>query len=258
MLRYRVGRAILLHSRDASSSKFYDQVFAWSSTAGISILDTVNNAVAASQDTIHEQIVTITSLPLEGPIKDATGATITSITPANSGAAVTGLALALEGVGKIQMNATDVDGILAWQDLYLWGCYVRATEAGIRLASGSTFAASNIFNYVMSNLEFDNPSSTTLAVVGGVGVSDDGSSLVSSTTTGSIILNALSQGTGAIVSVSGSGSFNPATDPVIVGSIANSAITPNAIAANAITAAKIAPDALTEIRKDPRPTIETN
>jgi hypothetical protein len=242
----------------ASSSTFFDQVFAWSSTSGISILDTVNNAVAASQDAIHEQIVGITSLPLEGPIKDATGATITSITPANSGAAVTGLALALEGVGKIQMNATDVDGILAWQDLYLWGCYVRATEAGIRLASGSTFSASNIFNYVMSNLEFDNPSSTTLAVVGGVGTSADGSSLVSSTTTGSIILNALSQGTGAIVSVSGSGSFNPTTDPVIVGSIQANAITPNAIAANAITAAKIAPDALTEIRKDPRPTIDTN
>jgi hypothetical protein len=245
-------------SGNASSSKFYDQVFAWSSTAGISILDTVSNAVVASKDAIHEQIVALSSLPLEGTIKDATGAIITSITPANSGAAVTGLALALEGVGKIQMNATDVDGILAWQDLYLWGCYVRATEAGIRLASGSTFSASNIFNYVMSNLEFDNPSSTTLAVVGGVGTSADGSSLVSSTTTGSIILNALSQGTGAIVSVSGSGSFNPATDPVIVGSIQANAITPNAIAANAITAAKIAPDALTEIRKDPRPTIETN
>jgi hypothetical protein len=242
----------------ASSSTFFDQVFAWSSTSGISILDTVNNAAAASQDAIHEQIVGITSLPLEGPIKDATGVTITSITPANSGAAVTGLALALEGVGKIQMNATDVDGILAWQDLYLWGCYVRATEAGIRLASGSTFAASNIFNYVMSNLEFNNPSSTTLAVVGGVGTSSDGSSLVSPTTTGSIVLNALSQGTGAIVSVSGSGSFNPATDPVIVGSIQANAITPTAIAANAITAAKIAPDALTEIRKDPRPTIDTN
>jgi hypothetical protein len=245
-------------SGNASSSKFYDQVFAWSSTAGISILDTVNNAVAASQESIHEQIVAITSLPLEGPIKDATGATITSISPANSGAAVTGLALALEGVGKIQMNATDVDGILAWLDLYLWGCYVRATEAGIRLASATTFAASNIFNYVMTNLEFTNPTSTPLAIVGGVGTSSDGSSLVSSTTTGSIILNALSQGTGAIVSVSGSGSFNPATDPVIVGSIQANAITPSAIAANAITAAKIAPDALTEIRKDPRPTIETN
>jgi hypothetical protein len=245
-------------SGNASSSKFYDQVFAWSSTAGISILDTVNNAVAASQEAIHEQIVAITSLTLEGPIKDATGAIITSISPANSGAAVTGLVLALEGVGKIQMNATDVDGILAWLDLYLWGCYVRATEAGIRLASATTFAASNIFNYVMTNLEFTNPTSTPLAIVGGVGTSSDGSSLVSSTTTGSIILNALSQGTGAIVSVSGSGSFNPATDPVIVGSIQANAITPSAIAANAITAAKIAPDALIEIRKDPRPTIDAS
>jgi hypothetical protein len=110
----------------------------------------------------------------------------------------------------------------------------------------------------MTNLEFTNPTSTPLAIVGGVGTSSDGSSLVSPTTTGSIILNALSQGTGAIVSVSGSGSFNPTTDPVIVGSIQANAITPNAIAANAITAAKIAPDALIEIRKDPRPTIDAS
>jgi hypothetical protein len=240
-------------SGNASSSKFYDQVFAWSSTAGISILDTVNNAVAASQEAIHEQIVAITSLPLEGLIKDATGAIITSISPANSGAAVTGLALALEGVGKIQMNATDVDGILAWLDLYLWGCYVRATEAGIRLASATTFAASNIFNYVMTNLEFTNPTSTPLAIVGGVGTSSDGSSLVSSTTTGSIILNALSQGTGAIVSVSGGGGATPADiwgysgGRTITGMSAG-AITAAAIATDAIDADAIAADAITEIQ----------
>lgn len=188
----------------ASCSQFYDQVFAWSTTAGISILDTVNNAVASSQDTIHQQLVSISSIQLEGAVIDSTGASITSVTLPDDGSTVSGLAIALEGTGKVQINANDNNGFITWQELYLWGCYIRSTEAGIRLSSANTLFSASIYNYTFNNLEIDNISFIALQVVGGIGRSADGSSLVSSTTTGPVILNAVSQGTGAIVTTGGS------------------------------------------------------
>lgn len=195
----------------ASCSEFYDEVFAWSAIAGIPVIDVVDNTVAASQDSIHERLVAETTLTLEGEIRDASGAKISSITLPDDGSMVSGLAFALEGVGKIQVNADDANGILSWQELYLWGCWVRSTSAGIRLASATTFVAINIFNYTISNLEFDNISSTQLKIVGGIGRSADGSDMIAAGS-GSIIPNAVSQGTGAEVSVSGSGGLTSAQD----------------------------------------------
>jgi hypothetical protein len=237
-------------SGNASCSKFFDQVFAWSATSGITIPDVVNNTIAVSQDSIHEQIVALSEILLGGSIQSASGTFINSISPADSGQSVSGLSLALEGVGRIQMNANDADGILAWQDLYLWGCYVRATEAGIRLASANTFIASDIFNFVFENLEFDNTGSVPLAIVGGVGRSADGTSVIASGS-GSIALNALSQGTGAISSSSGGGGATAADiwahgTRTITGTTA-SAITAASIATDAIDADALATDAITEI-----------
>lgn len=189
----------------AACSSFYDQVFAWSTSAGITILDTVNNAVASSQDTIHQQLVAISSINLEGAVIDSTGASITSVTLPDDGSTVSGLTIALEGTGKVQINANDANGFITWQELYLWGCYIRSTQAGIRLSSANTLTASSIYNYTFNNLEIDNISSTVLQIVGGIGRSSDGSSLVSSTTTGAVILNAVSQGTGALITTGGGG-----------------------------------------------------
>lgn len=188
---------------DASCSIFYDQIFAWSSVAGITIIDTIDNTVEASQDAIHERLVAIPSITLAAEIEDATGAISDTYSLTSDGSTVTGLSLALEGRGKVQVNSDDTDGILLWQTLYLWGKYICSTESGIRLASSTSFVAKDIFTYSFLYLEFDNTSTTQLLVVGGIGMSADGSNPIS-TTSNSIILNAVSQGNGAIVPV-GSG-----------------------------------------------------
>lgn len=187
----------------AKSSNFYDDVYAWNSTSGIVLVETIDADDPASQDAIHERLVSITTLPLPGEIENASGIKINSVTLANDGSAVSGLSFALEGTGLIQVNAEDVDGILPVQDLYLWGKYIVSTEEGIRLASGTTFTALDILNYRIFRVEIDNSSSTQLKLVGGALTSADGGNMIASTST-SVIPNALSQGVGAIVPV-GSG-----------------------------------------------------
>lgn len=176
-----------------TASEFFDSIYGWSSTAGVSIPDTIN--ASALPDTIHNQIINITTIQL--PVSGAQ-------TPTNDGSTVSGLSFALEGTGKIQINANDSDGILLTQDIYAWGVYITSTAAGIRLASSDTFTASDLFNYTIKNLEFDNTGTIPLRIIGGRLTSSDGSTPIASSTSASIFPNVELIGTGAVVTAGGS------------------------------------------------------
>ncbi len=196
------------NSGTTTATPLYQQTFSWSSTAGIADPQSIN--VATEADETHERIVGLSNIELEGPIENASGTLITAINPASDGSTLDSgsggpYGFALEGRGKIQINASDSDGISNWQDLYIWGKYVTSTQSGIRLVTATTFSAVDVFNFRFDNLEFDNTSSTTLYIVGGNGRSADGSNFVASTTTGSIVPNALAQGTGAVIETGTSG-----------------------------------------------------
>lgn len=188
------------NSGTVTATPLYQQIFSWSTASGIA--DPQAISVATEVDETHDRIIGLSNIELEGPIENASGTFITSINPASDGSSLDTsnsgpYSFALEGRGRIQINANDSDGISNWQDLYIWGVWVSFTEMGIRLVEPTTFSAVDVFNFRFANIEFDNTSSTTLFIVGGNGRSSDGSNFVASTTTGSIVPNALAQGTGA-------------------------------------------------------------
>lgn len=188
----RVKARYWQNSSGCTASEFFDQVYVWSSTGGVTIADEVS--VAALPDSIHNRIISISTLEL--PVSG-------SVAPTSDGSGVSGLTFALEGTGKIQINANDADGVLLIQDLYAWGVYISSTEAGIRLASASTFVADDLFNYQVMNLEFDNTGTIPLRIIGGRLVDDSGATPIASSTSASIFPNVELSGTGAIVSGGG-------------------------------------------------------
>jgi hypothetical protein len=199
------------NSSTTTSSPLYIQEFAWSATSGIVDPQVVDAAVEA--DSIHEQIIAASSVNFPGPIQNASGTDVTSLSPSNDGSALDAsnsgpFSFLLEGGnGRAQINSDDADGLVLWQDLYVWGVFVASTAPGIRLVTSTTYNAVDIFNFIFDNLEIDNTSSTELNLVGGNGRSLDGSTLKATPQTGSggVNLNALSLGTGAITETGTSG-----------------------------------------------------
>lgn len=190
----RVKARYWQNSSGCTASEFFDNVYSWSGTSGITIADTVS--VTAIPDAIHNRIIDITqiTLPVSG-----------DQTPASDGSTVTGLSFALEGTGRIQINANDADGVLLIQDVYIWGVYITSTQAGIRLASSDTFVATDLFNYIVRNLELDNTGSIPLKIIGGRLNDQTGGTPIASTTSASIFANVEAIATGAIVETSSGG-----------------------------------------------------
>ncbi len=195
------------NSGTTTATPLFIQRFTWSATAGVSDPQVVN--VSSEVDTIHNRIISLTNLELDGEIKNASGVGVTSVTPTNDGSSLSSVyGLVLEGGGgRLQVNSNDSDGIAIWQDLYAWGVFVTSTESGIRLVNADTFTAVNLRTFDLKNLQFDNISSTPLAIVGGIARTIDGSSLLAQPQTGSggIAFNALALGTGATVETGVSG-----------------------------------------------------
>jgi hypothetical protein len=175
------------NSGTCRASNMIDNFYSWNESTGLRIIDVVSGTAEGSADTLHNTLIDATSLVLpDGSI----------ITPVNDGSTITSLSYALEGVGRVQINASETDGQMEVQNLYLWGVFASSTAAGIRIIGANTFYAENIFSFVVENLEFDNISSTPLVLRGGLIKTPDGSSFVSPSTTGSIIANMDASGTG--------------------------------------------------------------
>ena len=185
----------------ATATPLSIQEFLWSSTAGINDPVVVNPAIELNE--VHEDIVASTSVQLGGRIKNASGTVVTELTAANDGSTLDAsnggpYSFGLEGGGgRVQVNASDADGLSLWQDIYIWGVWVSSTAPGIRLINDDTSVAITANNFVFANFEIDNTSSTRLNIVGGNATSADGSSLIAPTQTGvgGINPNALSLGT---------------------------------------------------------------
>jgi hypothetical protein len=185
----------------ATATPLYIQEFLWSTTAGIS--DPLEVGPSVELDTVHEQIVASTTIQLGGNIRNASGTVVSELAAANDGSTLDTssagpYSFALEGGGgKVQVNASDADGLSLWQDLYIWGVWVASTTPGIRLINTNTAVAISSSNFTFANFEIDNTSSTRLSIVGGNAQSADGSSLVAAIQTGSggVNPNALSLGT---------------------------------------------------------------
>jgi hypothetical protein len=212
ILTLNTGATILRKARYWSNSgtttatPLFVQRLLWNATSGAADPQSVDPSVET--DTIHERIISLTNLNLDGTIQNASGNSINSVTPTDDGSLLTSYGIALEGgKGKLQINSNDADGIAIWQDLYAWGVYVSSTEPGIRLVNADTFRALGLRTYDLKNLEVDNTSSTFLKVVGGIGRSSDGANLIADPQTGSggIALNALSQGSGGVIETGTSG-----------------------------------------------------
>jgi hypothetical protein len=185
----------------ATATPLYIQEFLWSTTAGINDPVVVNPAIELNE--VHEDIVASTSVQIGGRIKNASGTVVTELTAANDGSTLDAsnsgpYSFGLEGGGgRVQVNASDADGLSLWQDIYIWGVWVSSTAPGIRLINADTSVAITANNFVFANFEIDNTSSTRLNIVGGNATSADGSSLVApgEPGTGGINPNALSLGT---------------------------------------------------------------
>ncbi|MEM9214073.1 MAG: hypothetical protein AAGD25_06965 [Cyanobacteria bacterium P01_F01_bin.150] len=190
----------------ASASEFFQTTVAWSTAAGATIVDAIG--ISSMSDTIHNQIASLSSIALSSEVIDANGNAVSSINPVSDGSTVTGVNIILEGVGRVQVNANDSDGILAVVDLYMFAAYFRATEAGIRIVFGGSDAsviATDIFNIITNNIQFDNTNMTVpLSLVGAILRDGKGRSLVAPGSN-SIAFNVATTGTGAVVETGTSG-----------------------------------------------------
>ena len=183
----------------AKASEFFEGVVQWNVLVGASVFDTVDADNVATESVIHNRITEIA----------AAGATITladgtQILGVADGSTLPGLSVLLEGVGRVQINISDADGTLLIQDLYAWGVYVSSTPA-IRLISQRTFQASDLFNFTVEGLEFENThGSVPLRVVGGLITDTRGLTPIANSSF-PLFPNVASTGNGAAISTGVSG-----------------------------------------------------
>jgi YVTN family beta-propeller protein len=172
----------------ATSGRFLDtrdSLLVWSITGGITVGAAIGPTVL---EPIHEAIVASTQIQ-----SNKYGV----LTPANTGSGLSQFAIALEGVGTLQINSNDTDGVELIQNIFLWWCWVRSTEAGIRLASFDTLEALSFTSYQAGRVEVENTNSTTPLSIAGGSITFPGSSTGIAATSYAINLNADVFGTGA-------------------------------------------------------------
>jgi YVTN family beta-propeller protein len=175
-------------SGTATSGSFLDtrdSLLVWSTTGGIAVGAAIGPTVL---EPIHEAIVASTQIQ-----SNKYGV----LTPANTGSGLSQFIIALEGVGTLQINSNDADGVELIQNIFLWWCWVRSTEAGIRLASFDTLEALSFTSYQAGRVEVENTNSTTPLSIAGGSITFPGTSTGIAASSYAINLNADVFGTGA-------------------------------------------------------------
>jgi hypothetical protein len=180
-------------SGTATASVFYDSrdsLLTWSDTAGLAVGATIG---PATPEAVHEAIVAASGIQ-----SNKYGL----LTPANTGSGLSQFTIALEGVGTLQINSNDTDGVELLQNIFLWWCWVRSTEAGIRIASYDTLQALSFTSYQAGRVEVENTNSTTPLTIAGGSITFPGTSTGIAATSFAINLNADVQGVVAITGLS--------------------------------------------------------
>ena len=175
-------------SGTATASVFYDSrdsLLTWSDTAGLAVGATIG---PTAPESVHEAIVAASEIQ-----SNKYGL----LTPANTGSGLSQFTIALEGVGTLQINSNDTDGVELIQNIFLWWCWVRSTEAGIRLASFDTLEALSFTSYQAGRVEVENTNSTTPLSIAGGSITFPGTSTGIAASSYAINLNADVFGTGA-------------------------------------------------------------
>lgn len=179
----------------------FDDVFIWSSSAGISDSAEIDNTV--NPWTLINNIAVATTISLSEAVTSNAGASVSSFSPDSTGsdaATNSGLTWALEGNGRVQINANDSDGLVFGPNLLHAFAYVYSTEAGIVALSEDTLTSSSVVKASAINLEVDNADSDLLQVVG----TNVSGLRVSAATTGPVALNVATEGL-LLTTSSGSG-----------------------------------------------------
>jgi hypothetical protein len=180
-------------SGTATASVFYDSrdsLLTWSDTAGLAVGATIG---PTAPESVHEAIVAASGIQ-----SNKYGL----LTPANTGSGLAQFTIALEGVGTLQINSNDTDGVELLQNIFLWWCWIRATEAGIRIASFDTLQALSFTSYQAGRVEVENTNSTTPLTIAGGSITFPGTSTGIAATSFAINLNADVQGVVAITGLS--------------------------------------------------------
>jgi hypothetical protein len=180
-------------SGTATASIFYDSrdsLLTWSDTAGLAVGATIG---PTAPETVHEAIVAASGIQ-----SNKYGL----LTPANTGSGLSQFTIALEGVGTLQINSNDTDGVELLQNIFLWWCWIRATEAGIRIASFDTLQALSFTSYQAGRVEVENINSTTPLTIAGGSITFPGTSTGIAATSYAINLNADVQGVVALTGLS--------------------------------------------------------
>jgi hypothetical protein len=180
-------------SGTATASVFYDSrdsLLTWSDTAGLAVGATIG---PTAPEAVHEAIVAASGIQ-----SNKYGL----LTPANTGSGLSQFTIALEGVGTLQINSNDTDGVELLQNIFLWWCWVRSTEAGIRIASYDTLQALSFTSYQAGRVEVENTNSTTPLTIAGGSITFPGTSTGIAATSFAINLNADVQGVVAITGLS--------------------------------------------------------
>jgi hypothetical protein len=180
-------------SGTATASVFYDSrdsLLTWSDTSGLAVGATIG---PTAPEAVHEAIVAASGIQ-----SNKYGL----LTPANTGSGLSQFTIALEGVGTLQINSNDTDGVELLQNIFLWWCWIRATEAGIRIASYDTLQALSFTSYQAGRVEVENTNSTTPLTIAGGSITFPGTSTGIAATSFAINLNADVQGVVAITGLS--------------------------------------------------------
>ena len=190
-----------IHYKEVTSatvtSTFFVGTFIWNSLANTTDGADINNAVSPWD--VPNLVGTISNVVLASPVVNSAGVAFTSLTPKNAGSLVTGLTLGLEGNGKIQINASDADGVVVGYDLAVWFPYTLSTEQGIWLCDDTTMTLTDLYNYSVTAMEVDETSGLFTQFVG-INVAN---LRVSTASTGCVALNVATRGNGAVTSGGG-------------------------------------------------------
>ena len=161
---------------------FFQRTYAWNSTSGITIPDTIS--IAATPDTTHNQL-----------IGSSVKAFSTAYTLTTDGSTVTGISFTAQGVinfdtSAIARSLPDGTKLLLAEEAYLYTVYYRSTAAGIRLIANQLTAQDGA-NFIVSGLKLS--SNGALVIAGAYVSSADGSYLIA-TGSSAIYLNADQRG----------------------------------------------------------------
>lgn len=150
------------------TSVIFDDILIWSSASGINDAAQISNVL--SPWAIINNIAAATVLTLNETVFNNANTEFNSLVPqvkgslAASASGITGIAL--EGIGRVQVNADDSDGIIWGADLLHSLPYFYHTESGILVLSGDTLTILSAASAVATNLEVENLSVSQLQIVG--------------------------------------------------------------------------------------------